>query len=104
MLDSLGVSSDSFLPYYSPNHSFLASGKNLTTTTTYDTITTMTTKDKKRITLFLDPDRISQAKIQAVAEEISLSELVEKALDRYPWYQVVVGEVLKLRELEKKKK
>jgi hypothetical protein len=43
----------------------------------------MTTNDKKRVTLFLKPKLLKQAKVQAVLEEISLAVLVEKALIKY---------------------
>ena len=38
---------------------------------------------KQRITLFLNPELVKQAKAQAVANEASLTELVSIALIRY---------------------
>ena len=43
----------------------------------------MTTDTKKRVTLFLDPSLLKQAKAQAIAEETSLTTLIEKALAKY---------------------
>ena len=44
----------------------------------------MATNDsKQRVTLFLDPDLVKQAKTQAIVEEISLTALVERALIKY---------------------
>ena len=38
---------------------------------------------KQRITLFINPSIVKQAKAQAVFEEISLADLIEKALSNY---------------------
>lgn len=43
----------------------------------------MTNNDKQRVTLFLNPKLLKQAKVQAVIEEISLTSLVEIALAKY---------------------
>ncbi len=43
----------------------------------------MTTDNKQRITLFINPALTKQARAQAVVEEISLSALVERALVKY---------------------
>lgn len=44
----------------------------------------MTTNGKtQRVTLFLNPGLAKHAKAQAVIEEMSLTELVEKALIKY---------------------
>ena len=43
----------------------------------------MTTDTKKRITLFMDPDIAVHARAQAVVEDLSLTDLVEKALLEY---------------------
>ncbi|MFC1710313.1 hypothetical protein ACFL0F_01460 [Patescibacteria group bacterium] len=43
----------------------------------------MTTNNKKRVTLFLNPDIAKHAKAQAILEELSLTSLVEKALINY---------------------
>ena len=43
----------------------------------------MTTNVKRRVTLFLDPNLLKQAKAQAIAEETSLTALIEEALKKY---------------------
>jgi hypothetical protein len=43
----------------------------------------MTTNDKQRVTLFLNPKLLKHAKAQAVVESRSLTALVEKALIKY---------------------
>ena len=43
----------------------------------------MTANNKQRVTLFLNPKILKQAKVQAVVEEMSLTVLVERALGRY---------------------
>ncbi len=43
----------------------------------------MTNNNKQRITLFLVPAIVKQAKAQAVIEELSLTALVERALIKY---------------------
>lgn len=43
----------------------------------------MTTNDKQRVTLFLNPNLLKQAKAQALVEEMSLTDLTERALTRY---------------------
>jgi predicted HicB family RNase H-like nuclease len=43
----------------------------------------MTTNKKQRVTLFLDPNVLKQAKMQAIIEETSLTTLIEKALAKY---------------------
>ena len=43
----------------------------------------MTTNNKQRITLFINPFIAKHAKAQAVVEELSLTSLVEKALINY---------------------
>jgi hypothetical protein len=40
-------------------------------------------KQAQRVNLFLDPDVVLQAKVQALQEKISLSKLVDKALTLY---------------------
>lgn len=41
------------------------------------------TNNKQRITLFLNPAIAKHAKAQAVVEDLTLTNLVEKALTRY---------------------
>lgn len=43
----------------------------------------MITKGKQRVTLFLNPNLLKHAKAQAIVEEISLTDLAEKALVKY---------------------
>lgn len=38
---------------------------------------------KQRVTLFINPSIAKHARAQAVVEELSLANLVEKALNRY---------------------
>jgi hypothetical protein len=55
----------------------------------------MTTNEKRRVTLFLNPDLLKRAKLQAVVEEKSLTVLVENALSRYlpEKFKLMTGEV-----------
>lgn len=43
----------------------------------------MTTNNKQRITLFLNADIVKHARAQAIVEELSLTNLVERALIDY---------------------
>ena len=43
----------------------------------------MTTTDKQRVTLFVNPDLLMHARAQAVVEGRSLTDLVERALLEY---------------------
>ena len=43
----------------------------------------MTTNEKQRVTLFLNPKLLKQAKAQAVVFDMSLAVLVERALIKY---------------------
>ena len=43
----------------------------------------MTTNNKQRVTLFMNPSLTKHARAQAVVEEISLTALVERALIEY---------------------
>lgn len=47
------------------------------------TVKINSSKNKKRLTLFINPEILKQAKAQAVIEESSLTSLVEKALILY---------------------
>ena len=53
----------------------------------------MTTNDKQRVTLFLHPDLLTQAKAEALVEEITLTELVEKAFIKYLPAETVIKKV-----------
>ena len=50
----------------------------------------MTTNEKQRLTLFINPAIAKHAKAQAVVEELSLTNLVEKALIKYLPQQTVI--------------
>jgi hypothetical protein len=53
----------------------------------------MTTNKKQRVTLFLNPAITKHARAQAVVEELSLTELVEKALISYLPKETVIKKV-----------
>jgi hypothetical protein len=53
----------------------------------------MTTKDDQRVTLFLNPDLLVQAKAQAVVEKRTLTTLVEKALIKYLPKETIIKKV-----------
>lgn len=55
----------------------------MTSTLSTCTILSMTTKDTQRVTLFLKPSLIKHARAEAVVQEITLTQLVEKALIKY---------------------
>jgi hypothetical protein len=53
----------------------------------------MTTNNKQRITLFINPSISKQAKAQAVIEDITLTNLVEKALIKYLPKETIIKKV-----------
>lgn len=53
----------------------------------------MTTKEKQRVTLFLNPSISKHAKAQAVVEDLSLTALVERALIKYLPKETIVKKV-----------
>ncbi len=53
----------------------------------------MTTNDKQRLTLFLNPKILIHAKAQAVVEEITLTYLIEKALIKYLPKETIIKKV-----------
>lgn len=53
----------------------------------------MTTTTKQRITLFLNPSISKHAKAQAVVEDLTLTELVEKALIQYLPTETIIKKV-----------
>ena len=55
----------------------------LTSTSYGSTSTTMTTSTNQRLTLFINPSIVKQARAQAVVDDTSLTKLVEKALIVY---------------------
>ena len=52
----------------------------------------MTTNKPQRITLFINPSVVKQARAQAVVEDLTLTSLVEKALIRYLPQKTVIKE------------
>jgi hypothetical protein len=53
----------------------------------------MTTNKKQRVTVFINPFIVKQARAQAVAEDSTLTELVEKALITYLPKETVIKKV-----------
>lgn len=53
----------------------------------------MTNNNKQRTTLFLAPAIAKQAKAQAVIEELSLTNLVERALVKYLPKETVIRKI-----------
>lgn len=64
------------------------------TYTTYScsmtTMSTTTTDNKQRVTLFLKPSILKHARAEAIIEDISLTKLVEKALIAYLPAEIVI--------------
>lgn len=56
----------------------------------------MTIIDKRRITLFLNPAIVKQARAQAVVEDLNLTNLVEKALIQYLPTVTIIKKVTKI--------
>jgi len=65
----------------------------LTTTTTSCIILSMATTSKQRITLFLNTSISKHARAQAVVEDLTLTELVEKALIEYLPEETVIKKI-----------
>jgi len=55
----------------------------LTHTTINCSMCNMSSNDRQRITLFINPSIVKHAKAQAIVEETTLTDLVEKALIKY---------------------
>lgn len=53
----------------------------------------MTTNNKQRVTLFLNPSIVKHAKAQAIVEDLDLTDLVEKALTSYLSKETVIKKV-----------
>lgn len=53
----------------------------------------MTNNNKQRVTLFLNLSIVKHARAQAVVEEITLTNLVEKALTKYLPKETVIKKV-----------
>ncbi|KKQ47076.1 MAG: hypothetical protein US67_C0060G0002 [Candidatus Woesebacteria bacterium GW2011_GWD1_38_10] len=54
----------------------------------------MTTNNKQRVTLFVNPSILKQARAQAVVEELSLTALVEKSLISYLPKETIIKKVV----------
>lgn len=67
----------------------------MTTTTISCSITAMATKNKQRLTLFINPIIAKQAKAQAVIKDQTLTALVEKALIAYLPKVTIIKKVVK---------
>lgn len=52
------------------------------------------TNNKQRVTLFVNPSILKQARAQAVVDELSLTSLVEKALINYLPKETVIKKVV----------
>jgi len=50
----------------------------------------MTTTNKQRLTLFINPAIIKQARVQAIVEESTLTHFVEKALVAYLPQEIII--------------
>jgi len=53
----------------------------------------MTSNDKQRVTLFLNPKLLIHAKAQAVIEDITLTDLVQKALISYLPKETIIKKI-----------
>jgi hypothetical protein len=56
-------------------------------------VTTDINNKKQRVTLFLNPSITKQARAQAVVEDLSLTELTEKALIAYLPTETVIKKI-----------
>jgi hypothetical protein len=54
------------------------------------TISTASTKNTQRVTLFLKPSILKHARAEAIVEDITLTKLVEKALIAYLPAEIVI--------------
>ena len=62
----------------------------MTTVTSRCSIGNMTTSTKQRVTLFLKPTLAKHARAQAVLEDLTLTQLVEKALIEYLPAEIII--------------
>ncbi len=53
----------------------------------------MTPKNKQRVTIFVNPALAKQARAQAVVEETTLTDLVERALIKYLPKETIIKKV-----------
>ncbi len=68
----------------------------MTNTTTTCTIWTMISSTKQRVTLFINRSIAKQARAQAVVEDLSLTDLVEKALIKYLPIETIIKKAVNL--------
>ena len=66
----------------------------MTATTTSCSMCSMTTNIKQRLTLFINPSIVKHARAQAIVEDLSLTNLVEKALIKYLPKETVIKKVV----------
>ena len=57
------------------------------------TMTTTSTDNKQRVTLFLKPSILKHARAEAIVEDITLTKIVEKALIAYLPTETVIKKV-----------
>lgn len=50
----------------------------------------MTNINKRRLTLFINPDVIKQARVQAIIEELTLTAFIEKVLVQYLPKEIII--------------
>ncbi len=65
----------------------------MTNTTISCSVSSMTTDDKQRVTIFMNPAIVKHARAQAGVEEVTLTDLVEKALVKYLPEETIVRKV-----------
>lgn len=53
----------------------------------------MTMADKQRVTIFIHPELAKQARVQAVLENVTLTDLVEKALVNYLPKEIIIKKI-----------
>jgi len=63
-------------------------------------ISSMTNNNKQRLTLFINPALTKHAKAQAIVEELSLTNLVEKALINYLPKETVIKKPIVREDLD----
>jgi len=54
---------------------------------------TTNTDEKQRVTLFLNPNLLKQARAQAIVEETSLTALMERALAKYLPKETIIKKI-----------
>lgn len=59
----------------------------------------MTSDDKQRVTIFINPAIAKHARAQAVFEEITLTDLIEKSLIKYLPEETVIKKTKIVRDL-----